>query len=68
MVSRIIAVPFGDRVERHELRLHVGREGRVGRGAQADGIEPAGALRRIASRSDTTSQPASISLSMTASR
>jgi hypothetical protein len=28
---------LGDRVERHELRLHVGREGRIGRGAQAHG-------------------------------
>ena len=60
----------GDRVQRGELRLHVGREGRVRRGAHIDGARPAAAhvdldpvvaaVARVA--------PASRSLTSTASR
>jgi hypothetical protein len=31
---------LGDRVDGHELGLHVGGKGRVGRGADADGSQP----------------------------
>jgi hypothetical protein len=68
IVSRITADALGDAVDGHELRLHVGREGRIGRGAQAHRLEARRRLEADRVALGTTSQPASISLSITASR
>ena len=59
----------GDAVERHELRLHVGRERRVLRGADVTARGRAVARARGSSRRRRrSSTPASRSLSITASR
>jgi hypothetical protein len=42
---------LGHRIDGHELGLHVGRESRIGRGADADRGEAPRCLERIASRS-----------------
>ncbi len=59
----------GDRVDGHELGLHVGREAPDRRGAQAHRVETGRRLEadRVGAR-QRMSQPASISLSITASR
>jgi hypothetical protein len=59
---------LGHRIDRHELCLHVGRKCRIRRVRRLTEVNRCGALIRIALRSDSMSQPASISLSTTASR
>ena len=69
IVSVTCAVPSAMQFERHELRLHVGRESRVRRGAEAHRLRPPGASHADRSRRPASMlAPASRSLSITASR
>ena len=70
IVSMIVPTPSATRIERRELRLHVGRERRVRRGAHV--APPSAAAAHVHARSSCRRRsivaPASRSLASTASR